>query len=77
VVVRRGTEEQVVLDEVLDLPAAQVVANRPSTCRWTGNRHLLVSTHRGQRVVDVEDGEIYQVPPERTILGVKVFDAND
>ena len=74
VVVRRGTEEKVVLDDVVDLPAAQVVANRPAVCQWIGNHHVLVATQRGQRVVNVEDGETYEVPAERTMLGVMVFE---
>ncbi len=73
-VVRRGTEEKVVLDDVVDLPAAQVVADRPAVCQWIGNHHVLVATHRGQRVVNVEDGETYEVPAERTMLGVMVFE---
>ena len=74
VIVRQGTEEKVVLDEVVDLPAEQIVSNRPATCQWTGNRHVLVATHRGQRVVNVEEGDTYEVSAERTILGVRVFE---
>jgi hypothetical protein len=75
VVVRQGTEEKVVLDDVVDLPATRVVTNRPAACQWTGNRHVIVATHRGQRVVNVEGGEPYQVPAGREILGVKVFES--
>ena len=62
------------MDEVVDLPAEQIVANRPATCQWTGNRHVLVATHRGQRVVNVEDGDTFEVSAERAILGVRVFE---
>jgi hypothetical protein len=74
VVVREGTTEKVVLDEVIDLPPAQVVADPPARCRWMGGRYLLVDTRQGQRVVDVEDGETYRVPPERQVLVVRVFE---
>ena len=74
VVVRQGTNEKVVLDDVVDLPATQVLANKPAVCQWIGNRHVLIATHRGQRIIDVEDGEAYQVPSEREILGVRVFE---
>lgn len=74
VVVREGTTEKVVLDEVIDVPPAQVVADPPARCRWMGGRYLLVDTRQGQRVVDVEDGETYRVPPERQVLVVRVFE---
>lgn len=74
VVVREGTAEQVVLDEVIDLPQAQVVAEPPARCRWIDDRYLLVDTRQGERVVDVEDGEAYLVPPGRRVLAVRVFE---
>jgi len=73
VVVRQGTNEQVVLDEVIDLPPAQVVANRPASCQWMGSRYLLIATRRGHRVVDVDDGEVFEVPADRHVLAVVGF----
>jgi hypothetical protein len=73
VVVRDGTNEQVVLDEVIDLPPAQVVANRPDSCQWMGPEHLLIATRRGHRVVDVGDGEVFEVPGDRRVLAVVGF----
>ena len=73
VVVREGTTEKVVFDEVIDLPQAQVVADPPVRCRWMGPGTLLVSTRRGQRIIGVDDGETYAVPPERRLLAVEVF----
>jgi hypothetical protein len=73
VVVRDGTEETEIFDEVIDRPAAQVVANPPATCRWIGDRHVLVHSARGDRVIDVVDGEVYEAPAGRRILGVQVF----
>jgi len=74
VVVREGTTEKVVFDEVVDLPQAQVVADPPDRCRWMGTGTLLVSTRKGQRVVGVDDGETYAVPPDRRLLAVEVFE---
>jgi hypothetical protein len=74
VVVRRGTEETEVFDEAIVQPAAVVTANRPGMCQWIGNTHLLVRTERGDRVIDVSDGETYEVPAERHVLGVMVLD---
>jgi len=73
VVVRRGTEETEVFDEAIAQPAAVVTANRPGTCQWIGNTHLLVDSRRGQRVIDVSDGTVYQLPTDRRVLGVMVF----
>jgi len=73
VVIRDGTNEQVVLDEVIDLPPAQVVANRSASCQWMGPRHLLIATRRGHRVVDVDDGEVFVVPADRRVLAVVGF----
>jgi hypothetical protein len=73
VVVRDGTNEQVVLDEVIDLPPAQVVANRPALCQWMGPGDLLIETRRGHRVVDVGDGEVFEVPGDRRVLAVVGF----
>ena len=72
VVVRQGTGERVVLDEVIGESQSAVVAGT-ARCRWVGPRHLLVSTRDGQRVVDVDDGEVYAVPANRVALAVKVF----
>lgn len=74
VVVRRGATERVVLDEVIAEPQSAVVAASTERCRWVGPRHLLVSTRDGQRVVDVEDGEIHAIPADRRALAVKAFD---
>jgi hypothetical protein len=74
VVVRRGTTERVVLDEVIAEPQAVVVAAVTDPCRWVGPRHLLVSTRDGQRVVDVDDGEAHAIPADRPTLAVRVFD---
>jgi len=74
VVVREGTTERVVLDEVIDVPPAQVVADPPARCRWMDDRYLLVDTRQGQRVVDVDDGETFSVPPGRRVLAVRVFE---
>jgi hypothetical protein len=74
VVVREGTEERVVLDIVVDVPASHFAANRPPVCQWMGNHHVLVATHRGYRVVDVDDGETYSVPEGHRVLGARVFD---
>jgi dipeptidyl aminopeptidase/acylaminoacyl peptidase len=74
VVVRRGTGERVVLDEVIGEPQSAVVAATTVRCRWVGPRHLLVSTRDGQRVLDVDDGETHAIPADRVALAVKVFD---
>ena len=63
-----------VLDEVIDVPPAQVVADPPARCRWMDDRYLLVDTRQGQRVVDVDDGETFSVPPGRRVLAVRVFE---
>jgi hypothetical protein len=73
VVVREGTTEKVVFDEVIDLPQAQVVADPPARCRWMGPGTLLVASHQGQRVIGVDDREMYTVPPDRRLLAVEVI----
>ncbi len=75
VVVRQGTDETVVFDEVVDIPASRYTAAKPASCQWIGDRHLLISSRRGQSVVDVEDGETHRFPSDRKVFGVKVFDA--
>ena len=74
VVVREGTEERTVLDEVIDAAPSQVVADPPAGCRWMGTRYLLVATRQGQRIIDVEDGEVYRVPADRQVLAARVFE---
>ena len=77
VVVRDGTDETEIFGEVIDRPATQVAADPPATCRWIGNRHVLVHSERGDRVVDVVDGEAYEPAEGRRILGVQVFERPD
>jgi hypothetical protein len=74
VVVRNGTDEKTVFDEVIDAAPAQVVADPPARCRWMDARYLLVDTRQGQHVVDVEDGETYRLPADRRVLAVRVFE---
>lgn len=76
VMVRAGTAEEVVLDEVIDVAPAQVVADPPARCRWMDDRYLLVDTRQGQRLVDVQDGETYPVPAGRRLLAVRVFESS-
>ncbi len=73
VVVRDGADETVVLDEVIGEALDQVLAAGLSPCRWVGPRHLLVATRGGQRVIGVDDGQTYEVSPDRHVLAVRVF----
>ena len=77
IAVHARTDETEIFDEVIDRPAAQVVTDPPATCRWIGDRHVLVHSARGDRVIDVVDGEVYEAPAGRRILGVQVFNRPD
>jgi Tol biopolymer transport system component len=74
VVVRSGKQETVAFEEIISEPPAQVAANAGARCQWMGPRHLLLDSRNGQRVVDVDDGETLEVPVDRRVLAVRVFE---
>lgn len=72
VVVRVGDAESVVFEEIVSEPMAQVLGDLPAQCRWIGSRHLLVDSRTGLRVVDVDEGDTWEVPSDAKVLAVKV-----
>ncbi|MGD2135741.1 MAG: hypothetical protein PVF27_06255, partial [Gemmatimonadales bacterium] len=62
-------------EEIISREVAAIVAAPPERCRWIGDRHLLITSEGGPRVVTADDGATLELPAPGTVLGVLVLEA--
>ena len=67
-------KRRLIFDEVLDAAPPAVRASGGAACRWLSDRHVLVQTGDGFRIIDADDGESYAIPADRRVLTAVVFE---